>query len=227
MGRCAAARRGLRRQHPSSDTQGAFSHGTALSAALHIVPRGGARARAGSLVPEPLGARQRSFRLEAGASGATVPAWSFPAAELEATCFWNRTRSISTFFPGPGVPAAFRVLAWLGPWVCARFPVRHAIEFGIRRLPSGPSERRMGRITAGGANAMIVAGEARDERTGQRVSAVIKTGEGYKFTAAAALELARRVEAGDVEAGFSTPASRWGGDLVMQIPGEEVIREDT
>jgi short subunit dehydrogenase-like uncharacterized protein len=66
-------------------------------------------------------------------------------------------------------------------------------------------------------------GEAIDA-AGTLVSARQRGPEAYTLTAAAAVEIVRRVLAGDVRAGWQTPASAYGPDLALALPGVE--RED-
>ena len=50
------------------------------------------------------------------------------------------------------------------------------------------------------------------------------TQEGYSLTAAAALDAAKRVAAGEVEPGFQTPSRAFGPDYILTFDG--VMRED-
>ena len=52
----------------------------------------------------------------------------------------------------------------------------------------------------------------------------MRTPHAYTLTALTALEVVRRVLAGDAPPGFQTPAKAYGPDLVMEIGG--VTRED-
>lgn len=87
----------------------------------------------------------------------------------------------------------------------------------VQTLPEGPppDDRRR-------AGCAIVA-EAKD-RAGRRMSSRLQTPDQYTFTAAAALSLVERVLAGDLSAGFQTPARVYGADFVLGLDG--VARED-
>jgi short subunit dehydrogenase-like uncharacterized protein len=52
----------------------------------------------------------------------------------------------------------------------------------------------------------------------------MRTPHAYTLTAAASLEIVRRVLRGDAPPGYQTPAKAYGPDLVMEIGG--VTRED-
>ena len=70
---------------------------------------------------------------------------------------------------------------------------------------------------------MLVA-EVTDE-AGNRAVSRMRTPHAYTLTALTALEVVRRILAGDVHPGFQTPAKAYGPDLVMEIGG--VKREDS
>lgn len=85
------------------------------------------------------------------------------------------------------------------------------------RMPEGPppeDRRRAG--CAGVAEA--------EDRAGRRVRARLHTPDQYTFTAAAALTLVERVLAGELRAGFQTPAAVYGPDFVLGLDG--VTRRD-
>ncbi len=52
----------------------------------------------------------------------------------------------------------------------------------------------------------------------------MQTPEGYTLTAQASIEILQRVLVGDAPAGFQTPSSAYGADLVLALDG--VTRED-
>ncbi len=60
--------------------------------------------------------------------------------------------------------------------------------------------------------------------SGRTVAARLRTPEGYTLTAITAVMIVQRVLAGQVEAGYRTPAGLYGADLIMEVEG--VTRED-
>lgn len=195
------------------------SHGTVKSAVFHILPYGGLVRRGGALRRAPIGQEVREF--ETGDGGPRVTASSFPAAELVCTTHSTDIPNITTYFPG-ATGWVLRPLSWLGPWVVNLWPVRYVLNLLISQLPQ-PNESRDSGVR------MMCAGEARfvqDSRTVASAAASVSTGPGYLFTASAACEIARRVLAGQYKPGFQTPASAYGADLVLEIPGEDVVRTD-
>lgn len=104
--------------------------------------------------------------------------------------------------------ARFMLSTWLGQWLA---------KSAVDRQPEGPTdvERASGR-------AVLVA-EVSNAK-GEVVRSRLRTPEGYTLTAMTALEIVKRVTAGDFQAGFQTPSLAYGADFVLQFPG--VTRED-
>lgn len=85
------------------------------------------------------------------------------------------------------------------------------------RLPPGPTaeQRNVGRS--------VVVAEAWDD-AGGHVASRLTVPEAYRLTALTAVEIVRRVAAGDVEPGSRTPSSAFGPDFIMSF--EDVARTD-
>jgi short subunit dehydrogenase-like uncharacterized protein len=108
----------------------------------------------------------------------------------------------------------------LGPLARSMLSTRlgqYLAKAAVNRQPEGPNdaERASGR-------AVLVA-EASNAK-GVTVRSRLRTSEGYTLTVMTALEIARRVLAGDLEPGFQTPSLAYGADFILQFPG--VTRED-
>ncbi|HEY8926164.1 MAG TPA: saccharopine dehydrogenase, partial [Polyangia bacterium] len=99
-----------------------------------------------------------------------------------------------------------------GSWL-ARTPVFGWWQkIGLGMLPDGPSDRER----AVGKADVVASVEGRG---GQRAEARLHTPEVYTFTATTAAALAERVLAGDCKPGFQTPATAYGADFVLSLPG--------
>ncbi len=57
---------------------------------------------------------------------------------------------------------------------------------------------------------------------GNTSEATLQTPDGYRFTVASALASIERILAGDVGCGFSTPASAFGPEFVLKLPGTDL-----
>lgn len=62
-----------------------------------------------------------------------------------------------------------------------------------------------------------------ENQTGDKVSAKLKTIEGYLFTAFSSINIIQKVLDGNYKTGFQTPATAYGPDLVFEIPGTDLI----
>ena len=96
-------------------------------------------------------------------------------------------------------------------------PVQSAAKAVVEKFVSGPSEKERAKHTVRIWGEVVGA-------SGDRAVTRLKTPDSYELTAETAVEAARRVLAGDVEAGFHTPGSAFGADFVLEFAGVE--RED-
>lgn len=117
-----------------------------------------------------------------------------------------------------GLP--FRALLGAAPYAAPLLRsrnVREALAVVMTGGESGPTpEERASRRTT-------IYGEARDAE-GRQVAAVQRQPQVYALTAQAAVEIAVRVLRGELKPGWQTPATAYGPDLVLGLPG--VARED-
>ena len=105
---------------------------------------------------------------------------------------------------------------WIAP-LLALPPVRSAIAAVVRRRVTGPDDA----ARADGRSHVWGEAVAAD---GGRVVSRLWGPEGYTLTALAAVRAAERVVQGQVAPGYQTPASAFGADFVLDLPG--VRRED-
>ena len=168
--------------------------------------------RGGVITRLPLGSRERPFDYGDGPRPSLNCSWGDVATAYYTTGIPN----IETYVEAtPLVQGTLAGSRYLG-WVLRTAPWQAMMRAATDMLPEGPAdeERKTARMT-------IVA-EA--ERGGRRVRARLVTPESYTFTGVTAAAIARRALAGDVEAGFQTPARVYGSDLVLGFAG--VVRED-
>ena len=58
-----------------------------------------------------------------------------------------------------------------------------------------------------------------EDSNGNSFEARMQGPEGYKFTVLTALKIVERIQSGQLEEGFQTPAGCYGADMVMEIEG--------
>jgi short subunit dehydrogenase-like uncharacterized protein len=115
---------------------------------------------------------------------------------------------------------AFRLLLRAGPYLApllASPRVRDVVASVLAGGEAGPSPARRA------ARRSVVYGEATDA-SGRRAATLQRHPDGYTVTALAAVEIASRALRGDAPPGWQTPATAYGPDLVLALPG--VSRED-
>jgi short subunit dehydrogenase-like uncharacterized protein len=114
--------------------------------------------------------------------------------------------------PAPGTAALMRLPGPLRP-IAARAALSERV---LARLPEGPdaATRRTGRAQVY-ARAEVPGGATAEQR--------LEVCEPYAFTARSAVEIARRVLAGDAPPGYRTPSQAFGEGLVLDIPGSRLL----
>lgn len=187
------------------------SRGTATTA-LQILQQGGLVRRDGVLtrVPPAHAVRQVDF----GRGPRTVVA--IPWGDVATAYYSTGIPNIEVYAWLPGI-ASNLVRSGLPTRLLTSYAGRRILTWLVRRGAPGPDAARRA------AGQSIVWGEVTDD-AGQRRVARLRTPEGYTLTVATALHISRKVLAATAPAGFQTPASAYGADLIMQIEG--VSRED-
>lgn len=190
---------------------GTPTHGTAKTALAMLAAPLRVR-RGGRLVALPSGSLVRRFDFGEG----PVRCVGVPMGDVVTAAHSTGARDVEVYMRG-GAPLrlGLRAAQWLGP-LLASGPVQRALGSWIDRLPEGPSEEE--RL---GTRAVVV---AEVEGEGRTARARLETPSGYETTRLAGVEAARRVLAGEAKPGFQTPATAFGADFVLALPG--VKRED-
>ena len=194
---------------------GGMSRGTALTSIEGMGGDGLVR-RDGVLTRVPLGHRTIEVEFGSGPGGGHAKAMAIPWGDVF-------TAHVTTGIPNVEVymtlPAATRVgvraLRWAGPIARSALARRLAAAW-VRARVTGPSAEA--RATGGS----VIWGEARD---GERaVASRLRAPQPYALTVMTAVGSAERALAGDVRAGYQTPARAYGADFVLGFAG--VTRED-
>jgi short subunit dehydrogenase-like uncharacterized protein len=215
---CLAAH--LKRRLPSATelvlafaSRGGMSRGTATTAAENI-HRGGLVRRGGALTPVPTAWRTRVVDFGGGYVRTAV---SIPWGDIATA--WRST-GIPNIEVYMAVPKSARMgmrLARHARPLLALGPVRALLRRYVRRGAAGPdADARAHGFTR-------LRGEA-TAPDGTWVASRLQGPEGYTFTVQAALLCVARVLRGDAPAGYHTPATAYGPDLVLEVSG--VTRED-
>jgi len=192
------------------DADGGVSPGT-LKTALSGIGIEGAVRRDGDLRAEPIGARTRVVDFGDGLQRTVSIPWGDVSTAYHTTGIPN----IDVYL---ALPRAGRTAATLAPYVGDLLDadtVQRGLSWLIDRYVDGPD------ADARAAGEAHVWGEVRSPD--DRVVSRLRTPETYRFTAEAATLIAGKVLAGDAPVGYHTPASAFGPDLVLEIPGVERV----
>jgi short subunit dehydrogenase-like uncharacterized protein len=98
-------------------------------------------------------------------------------------------------------------------------PVQSMIKKRIDAAPAGPNDQ----ARAKAYNELWGEARAADGRT---VVSRLRTPEGYTLTARMALSIALKICNGQHSAGFQTPSTAYGKDLILELPGTERMDAD-
>lgn len=186
---------------------GKLSHGTATTMAEGM-GEGGAVRENGKIIKKPLGHK-----------GIWV---NFSSKKLfTMTIPWG---DISTAFTTTGIPnietytsvspKTFSMLKWQGVynWVLKLSFVRNYYKKKIKKMPAGPDEAMRKKAKS------LVWGEV-SNAAGKTLHANLEGPEGYTLTALSSLIILKKVLSGNFKPGYQTPATCFGADLVLEIPG--------
>ncbi len=106
----------------------------------------------------------------------------------------------------------------LAGWLLQKGSVKAMLNALIRRLPAGPTEKKLQ------AGSTWIWGAVEDP-SGRRVEGRISGPEAYLFTAETAIRLAANALIAGAPAGFQTPVTAYGADWILAIPGVRVVVE--
>jgi short subunit dehydrogenase-like uncharacterized protein len=190
---------------------GGVSPGTAKTV-VESLPYG-ARARIdGRIVKVPTLWKTREVPFRTGKRMAASIGWGDVASAFYSTGIPN----IETYMSMPR--AQIRRLRFIRPFLpLLRFGfIQRFLQRRIERGVRGPSAADLASSRAS------IWGQVRDDQ-GHKVEATLETPGGYQLTILSALACLERTLAGQAPAGFSTPSKAFGKDLILRIPGVELV----
>ncbi|MFC7008215.1 saccharopine dehydrogenase family protein [Halalkalicoccus salilacus] len=194
------------------DGLGTFSPGT-IKAIIEELPRSGAIREDGAIRTVPAAWRTRQFDFGEGPKRAVTVPWGDVSTAYYATGIPN----IEVYATVPELAIGLmRRTRPLAPAFGSK-PFQWALKRAADAAFSGPTaDERARSVTR-------IRGEVEDD-DGNRAAARLLTPDTYDVTAHTAVEAAKRTLAGEVGAGFQTPATAFGPDFVLEFDGVE--RED-
>lgn len=191
---------------------GRLSRGTAATA-IENIAHGGAVRRNGVITPVPAAWKTREIDF----GGGPVPAATIPWGDVSTAYYSTGIGNIEVYAAlPPGMIRQMRLSRYLGR-LLASSPVQSYLKRRIKAGPAGPSAQTRKQTYS------LVWGQAKNA-AGRRVTARLRTPNGYTLTAMTALRATQRVLAGETKPGFQTPSLAFGKDFILQFEG--VGRED-
>ena len=186
---------------------GRASRGTAITA-VESMPNGGLIRRGGKLTPVPAGWKTRSIDFGNGPIETVTIPWGDVSTAFYSTGIPNI--EVYSAFP-PATIRLIRISRYFN-WLIGAPPVQGLIMSQIDAQPRGPTDKQRARSSGD------VWGEVIDE-AGNRVTARLKTPDGYTLTVLTTLLIVDQVLQGIAPAGFQTPSKAYGADLILSING--------
>jgi short subunit dehydrogenase-like uncharacterized protein len=182
------------------------SHGTAATI-WENAGRGGRVRRDGQIVRVGVAWNVQRIPFRRGPQLAMTIPWGDVASAYHTTGIPNI--AVYAALP-PAALRVFRALRWLAP-LAGLPPVQAAGRWWIDRRVRGPGdeELRRGRVEFWGRVT---------DAAGRTAEATLETPNGYALTVETSLAVLQAVLEGRIRAGFSTPASALGADLMDAIP---------
>ncbi len=187
----------------------ALSRGTSITTLLKLGMPGAIR-RNGVIVPEPVGKRGLSINFPGYAKPQFM--MSIPWGDVSTAYFSTGIPNIETYTGIQKSVWYFLKAQVAFNWLLRTSLVRSIIKKIITSGSPGPNDtvrdKALSLIWAKVSNAK-----------GKSVTATMQCPEAYSLTAYTILLIAQKIIHGHFKAGYQTPASAYGEDLIMEIPG--------
>lgn len=190
---------------------GGISHGTATSVAQKLGEGGAARVN-GKIVRKPLG--QKSRWVDFGMKKIFV--MSIPWGDVSTAGFTTGIPNIESY---TGIPRKVYYLLkfqFLFNWLLRTNFIRNIIKKKIDKRPAGPGDEQRNKAIS------LVWGQAMNAE-GKTVTTKMRCPEGYTLTMHSSLLIAQKVLQGNFKPGYQTPASAYGEQLVLELPGVQKL----
>jgi short subunit dehydrogenase-like uncharacterized protein len=186
---------------------GSVSHGTAMTMASKL-GEGGAMRRNGKIVRSPLGRQGMWIDFE----DKRYFVMSIPWGDVSTAHFTTGIPNIETYV---GVkPSVYRALKLqpLFNWLLRTSFMRSYIKSRISKRPAGPTDEQRQNARS------LIWGQVTNDK-GEKETARLSCADGYTLTMHASLLISQKILSGNFSAGYQTPASAYGENLVTEIPG--------
>jgi short subunit dehydrogenase-like uncharacterized protein len=186
---------------------GGLSHGTATTMVTKL-GQGGAIRKDGKIIRKPLG--QKGMWVDFGIKKLFV--MSIPWGDISTAYSTTGIPNIESYTGISRKVYYLLKLQFLFNWLLRTNFVRNFFKKKINRRPAGPSDEQRNKAIS------LVWGQATNV-AGKTVTIRMSGPEGYTLTTLATLIIVQKVLNRNFLTGYQTPASAYGENLVMEIPG--------
>ncbi|MEO6613675.1 MAG: saccharopine dehydrogenase NADP-binding domain-containing protein [Chitinophagaceae bacterium] len=186
---------------------GGLSHGTATTMTSKL-GEGGAVRKEGKIIRQRLG--KKGMLVDFGIKKLFV--MTIPWGDISTAYSTTAIPDIESY---TGMPKKIYYLLkgqFLFNWLLRTGFVRNLLKKKIDNRPAGPSDEQRNKAIS------LVWGEVINA-AGKTSTARLRGPEGYTLTMYSSLIILQKVLQGNLSAGYQTPASAYGENLVMEIPG--------
>ncbi len=186
-----------------------LSRGTAITT-LQKLGLPGAVRKNGQLVAEPMGARGMWIRFPDHQQKSFM--MSIPWGDISTAYFSTGIPNIETYTGINKATWLFLKGQFLFNWLLRTAPVRGIIKKIITGTSAGPGDAKRNK-------AVSLIWATVTNANGQTLTATMRCPEAYSLTALSVLLIAQKILSSNYKPGYQTPASAYGEDLIMEIPG--------
>ncbi|MEO6316463.1 MAG: saccharopine dehydrogenase NADP-binding domain-containing protein [Chitinophagaceae bacterium] len=186
-----------------------LSRGTSITT-LQKLGMPGARRVNGQIVPEPIGTRGMWVEFPYNKQQSFV--MSIPWGDVSTAYFTTGIPNIETYTGISKGVWLFLKMQRSFNWLLRTRLVHRMITQIINSKSPGPDDQRRDKAVS------LIRGKVFNPQ-GKSITAFMRCPEAYSLTALSVLLIARKILDGDFKPGYQTPASAYGADLIMEIPG--------
>ena len=186
---------------------GGLSHGTASTMVTRLGDKGAVR-KDGKIIRRPLG--EKGMSVDFGVKKLFV--MSIPWGDISTAYSTTGIPDIESY---TGISKNVHSILKLQPlfnWLLRTKFIRQYLQNRINSRPPGPSDEQRDKATS------LVWGQAMNAK-GEKATVRLSGPEGYTLTTHAALIIVKKILQGEFTPGYQTPATAYGENLVMEIPG--------
>ena len=190
---------------------GGLSHGTASTMVSRLGEKGAVR-KDGKIIRRPLG--EKGMWVDFGKKNLFV--MTIPWGDVSTAYFSTGIPDIEVY---TGISKKVYNILKLQPlfnWLLRTRFIRNYIQKKINRRAAGPNDEQRSKAMS------LVWGQVRNAE-GKTATIRLNGPDGYTLTAHSSLIIVKKILNGHFSPGYQTPASAYGENLVMEIPGVEEL----